>query len=606
MSPQAAAARVSLMSRTSSTVGEMTPLKAMAHHFKLSPEDSVYSYFMLVPPVEHRRNHSFCTPLIMLAFVLVAVNFVMQYGLLLVVGDYIMDKHVEWVSSITHLQHAWYHVFPLRYNLPPPRCRGEDSALCANHGDGISCAPSVIHVLTDWSLLDSNGDGVWSRFEAQDEKLREAVQCDYDVDLLSLFDMTASQLNSSDVLKGRRDATLFSGDGIHKAYFNWYLHKPLLCQYGDPDVCGLLFERGFFDEALRQQPFKEVKSTASALKYCTRILQQECFEMLPTTYSVWRSVSLNQCGEKVFGKSTFHSPAEHGEAGGVRHMMTVNFRTYMVYATTKGLAFRLFLCILLVTFFAVMALEMRSMIKVLVWAIKFPKDENAGKDGRIVSKEAVVIMSPDKRYDEDDEEVGAEKSMRSSKTTADFGTTSSASENSMSLKEICAVRTDHRCAVVILTLLRLCLWFFLVWSGVLFLTGKPRYLTLIFDALSLVFIFEIDELLYNTMIRHELQEDHRCIAPLQVPTLHGGSADFKTLVILDTVQFILILVFATAVVATYCNVELNPLIDAIGCLCMADGPRCHAAQFYSKSWWDNYWSTTLPAANLIIDQLRSE
>merc|ERR1719271_195395 len=73
--------------------------------------------------------------------------------------------------------------------------------------------------------------------------------------------------------------------------------------------------------------------------------------------------------------------------------------------------------------------------------------------------------------------------------------------------------------VLAMTVLRLLLWVFLLWSGTMFLTGKPRYLNLIFDALSLVFIFEIDELLYKTMLRSEFKKDHLLIADMRVPTL---------------------------------------------------------------------------------------
>merc|ERR1719456_1336681 len=104
-------------------------------------------------------------------------------------------------------------------------------------------------------------------------------------------------------------------------------------------------------------------------------------------------------------------------------------------------------------------------------------------------------------------------------------------------KAIFAVRTDHRMMVLTVTTLRICLWFFLLWSGIMFLTGQPRYLSLIFDALSLVFIFEIDELLYKTMLRHEFKMDHLGIDDLKVRNIHGGWITGNMMIVSDIVWF---------------------------------------------------------------------
>merc|ERR1719456_1511323 len=129
----------------------------------------------------------------------------------------------------------------------------------------------------------------------------------------------------------------------------------------------------------------------------------------------------------------------------------------------------------------------------------FPADLEVGTDSspRIVGKESVTIK---KHFSEDDD----------------------GSIVSTSKKEIFAVRGDHRFLVFVMTVLRLMLWCFLMWSGIMFLTGPPRFLTLIFYALSLVFILEIDELLYKTMLRHEFTKDHMDIEAMKVPQWHQG------------------------------------------------------------------------------------
>lgn len=597
-------------STTVTDFDEATPLTTMRNYMLFPPEESVYSYFTFMAPVEQRRTGKFITPLLLFAMVLVLVNFVMQTGLLYVVGGHIMHKHVNWVSKVAHLKnHAWYHVMPMPYNEPLSKCRGKHSPLCFEHGDGLDCSPLSLHLLTNWDLLDSDGDGIWAQEEAEDEKLREKVDCEYDVDLPTLYTNIVKHINESSSLQGRRDINLLTGVAVHKAYLNWYLHKPLLCMYGDHDMCGALFQRGFFDEALRQQSSSEFTDAASALKYCHNLLQYECLDILPNTYRVWRSVSNQQCGDKIFGQMDFHNPAKNSS---ITPMLSLDFRKRQEYATTRTAGFRLFLAILLITFLSVMALEMRSICKSFIWCAMFPTDDVSHRNGRIVGRTAVNIrirtgtastyggasnrsnmssfkrMSLDSKINEED--------LEDEEFTED-------DEHDIR-KDILGVRSDHRFMVLLMTLLRFLLWCFLMWSGIMFLTGPPRYLTLIFDALSLVFIFEIDELLYRTMLRHEFKKDHGSIQDMKVPQWHGGRVSGWAGVLADMAWFFAVILLGIAIVYTYCNKELNPLLDSLECLCTVTGPKCFSAQHYSKAWWDSYWTTMLPASNMIIDQLK--
>lgn len=576
--------RRGLLTRTMTLVGESTPFNKMTRYFVLPPEDSVYSYFLYMPPIEQRREKRYITPLIIFALTLVFVNFVMQGGLLYVVGLHIMHKHVEWVSTLVHLkQEAWYHIFPMPYNIAPSTCYGKDSSLCTEHGMGmLSCAPKSIQFLSDWHLLDTDGDDLWSKSEAHNKTLGDVARCEYNVDLPLMYDSLVHQLRSSEHLKDRLDDNLISGEAVHKAYFNWFLHKPMLCMYGDADICGQLFQRGFFDEALGQKSLPMFTDVASALKYCNRILNEECFDILPSTYRVWRLVSNQQCGAKLYGQSDFHI-GDNGDDASRTPVVTVDFEWLKEYASTKDFKFRLFLGILLTTFLSVMALEARSIFKVFIWTATFPKDTEAGSNGEIVSKESVDIVTDWESQDLMKEEP----------------------ELAVKRQAINKVRDDHRYCVLAMTILRLILWVCLLYSGIMFLTTRPRYLTLIFDALSLVFIFEIDELLYRTMLRVEFRNDHLNTDDLIVPQLHGGSVHGRFSVMADIVLFVFIILFAAAVVYTYCSTELDPLIDSLECLCTVSGERCYESRSYPKDWWDTYWSTTLPAANMIIRQLNS-
>lgn len=576
--------------RQRSVVMESTPLMQMRDYFTLPPEDSVYSYFMFIPPVDQRRTKKHNTPLIFFASLLVLVNFAMQVTLLVVVGRHIMQEHNAWMSSMVRVKNiAWYHILPMPYNAAPPVCRGQDNSLCRDTGDGLSCAPPSTQVLSNWDLLDTDGDGVWSREEAEDVRLQEAILCDFGVDLLSLYHNVARQLNASHVLQGRRNADLLSGSSVHKAYFDWYMHKPLLCQYGDADMCGPLFQWGFFDEALLQQATPQFEDVSLALSYCTHLLRHECHKIMPSTYTVWRSRTEKQCGDKVYGQSMYTPPAIQGNPietiSSSVPMLTVDFKMQTTYEHTKSMPFRIFLWVLMITFLSVMFHEMRSIYKTLAWTYTFPADHQAGLNNNVVGPNAVRIEvdgqdNVDAIDDENKYQVASAKSIH-------------------------AIRTDHRIAVLGVTVMRLTLWFLLLWSGILFLTGQPRYLSLIFDALSLVFIFEIDELLYRTMLRHEFKADHLTIADMRVRNVQGSYVSGHKAVLVDIFMFIGIILFGSCIVYTCCTVELDPIIDALSCLCSKDGPQCRDTQQFGKTWWDNYWSSTFPAANVIIDRLKN-
>lgn len=576
---------------------------------ELNPEGSVYSYFLFMPVIEQRRDATkrWATPLTMLAFMLVGVNLVMQFGLLSVVGAHIIKRHSEWVGSIAYLKHkAWYHLFPMPYNKPPGKCRTAQSPLCFDIGGQISCSPPSVQVLGDWNVLDTDGDGVWTRDEASDWETREEVNCRHNLDLLALYDSVTHSLNRSHVLEDRRDPKLRSGQGINKAYLDWYLHKPLMCMYGDEDMCGNLFTRGFFDAALKLSPIRAFKDATTAMQYCKRILRHECFTILPSTYKVWRLLSNQQCGEKRFGQGIYQDPRDEEKDFVIpTPVLTVDFKKRETYEVTRGLPFRLFLTILLITFTSVMYLEMKSMIKYFTWTIFFPADKEALKSDRHVSRQAVQLLR--------EPQFSARSSLRQSARAAASQQPSIADETveeaSQSVEDglsedtvykINMVRTDHRCMVGVITVLRMCLWFFLLYSGVMFLTGAPRFLNLIFDALSLVFIFEIDELLYKNMIREEFVKEHMEILPMCIPAPSWTS---KNKVWIDITALFGVVMLCIIIVWTYCSVELNPLYNSLSCVCLSDGPQCLEATKYSKAWWDTYWTTTFPKANTLIDRL---
>lgn len=536
---------------------------------EVTPEGSVYSYFLFIPPIEQRRSADkrVLTPLSVYAFVLCAMNFAMQFGLLYVVGEVIMRTHSERIGSITYLKRSWFHILDtLSYEREPGVCRTPESPMCFEIDGFISCSPPSIQVLSNWRLLDTNNDGVWSRAEVLDRNHQKKMQCRHNLDIAELYDLLIMSLNTSHVLAERRDQKLIAGQGIEKAYLDWYLHKPLLCMYGHENMCGNVLKRGFFDAGLQmgsRGPFKDGKA---ALQYCQRVLRHECFQILPRTYQVWRLVSEQQCGETDLSQGLYQNPNRKERD---LPILMVDFRKSKIYQSTQGFKFRLFLWILLSIFIIVMFLELKSILVALSWCIFFQSEP----ESRHVASDAVEVITSEIELGEGEE------------------------EREYSTYKIHKVRLDHKLLVVGVQILRGGMWVYLLQSGIMFLTGAPRYLNLIFDALSLVFIFQVDELLYTNMVDSQLSQEHMEIMPM---TFHKPSYMQISHVWSGMAGLAAIALFAFSIVITYCNVELTPMYNSLRCLCSQEGPSCYEAEQYSKAFWDNYWSNTYPKADLMI------
>merc|ERR1712087_729054 len=78
------------------------------------------------------------------------------------------------------------------------------------------------------------------------------------------------------------------------------------------------------------------------------------------------------------------------------------------------------------------------------------------------------------------------------------------------------VDSVHRAMVLAINVVRTFLCVTLVYSGTVFLTEDTDYLNLIFDALSLVFIIQVDELLYSTLLKKQMKHEHQGQPPVRM------------------------------------------------------------------------------------------
>lgn len=521
-----------------------TRLRIQAEDFyQLKPDESVYSFHLFMPPVEEKRTGSRWTWLMVFSIGLVFLNFLMQYGLLYVVGRFVNHEHHLWIDSVIRLDtFPFYHLhrWPSYFAEEEEQCRTTET-LCQAHEDGWSCAPPSIKLLNNWSALDVNGDGVWSRWEAEDEGHRAAMLCKYGTDIVVLFDDVVDALVVHPLLRGRLHSNLTAGLQVHRPYIDWYIGEPTLCMYRDEDMCGNLFEKGVFTMAIEERDSGEsqIKDLDSAKHFCREMLSHKCERLLPSTYHVWKISAAAKCGAKEFEDITYDSP--DGDEN--KWMVKVDFEKRIEHKVSQEWSFFVFLSILLIIFFLTMLDEWKGIFRVFLWSYQYED---------LLDTETQFV--PDH---------------------------------------------FHRNVVLVINTSRFILFCVVLYTGTMFLTSDTNYLGLIFDALSLVFIIQIDELLYKSVLRGPMKEEHQDLDRLWLRRHRLPISATAA----ESLLFLSVLGMAMLVASSYIRFELEPLREALDCVCLAEGPRCLEATKYSETWWDEYWLRTLPTANMKINRL---
>jgi len=418
--------------------------------YKLKPCESIYSFYMFMPSVEYRATGRRCNYILGFALGLVILNIMMQGGLMFVVSRDAMRREDAVLTRLIQTPPPWYQVHKkwpvVGATAGASECVPEKT-LCVNIGDKISCAPRSVGLLQHWDQLDIDGDGIWSRTEADNKTHRADIQCRFGSDPLVLYGNMVHNLQGQSSLDGRLHPNLLEGSEIHKAYFDWYIGEPLLCAHIDEDSCGNLFEKGVFDEAIRSgAPFTPpINDLDSARGYCSALLQNKCGHILPSSYHTWKSAALEMCGAKQFSAVPYNSP--DGDPNNSVNLVTYQGPTE--YQKYRSWIFTGYLATLLLTFFSTLLAEWKDIYRTVLYCIQFPHVRGAANDN------------------------------------------------------------FQRSSVVLITLLRVVLWLLVGYGGTLFLTSKTDYLGMIFDALSLAFIITIDELIYATMLRAPMKSAHQ-------------------------------------------------------------------------------------------------
>jgi len=527
-----------------------------AAEFQVSPSDNVYKYFMFVPPTENKKEGEGLTFDIMMAYILLIFNFFMQGFLLWVIFNVVVQGNIKWQNSILMSEGGGLDLL----DTGAGNSCNPGGSLCFTQNNSVSCAPPSVQLTGRWEELDVNGDGIWTREEVEGSKV--GLQCKYIVNPVEVFDVFVNFLKEREnIIWLHPDVK--AGKAIHKPYFWYAAGDIIMCGYRNEYMCPNLLKRGVFHAPLKYHTAPRVGTTIdSALAYCYGLLETggTCQRTLPSTYSVWRVSSQNQCMSPSFEKFVYKNPGN----GVVKSLLEVDYQARQNYALSKTTIFQVYKCIIISLWLLSMLFEMKDIIIVGTWVLRFPGAEEFGDD-------AV-------KEEDNDGEI----------TYIIQGITSS-----------------HRRLVGLMNICRFLLTATLTLVGVSFLLKQTGYIGLLMDAVALVFIVEIATILYGQALRPEVREQVEGLQPMTVP-MFGWDALNTRPALIDMLCLVGILITTLVVMYFWRENAVEPIYNSLSCACLSEGEACHEANKFDYDFWYKYWKEDVPNVFKEVDKLKKE
>lgn len=521
---------------------------------ELGATEDVYSYFMFIAPTEEKKEGSSRTLDTLVAYLLIFLNIFFQGVLLYAVFWRVVLKTNEWRSTITEFGPLGQFAI---FEPPLSGCNTGES-LCRLEGTNVTCAPPSVQLMSRWHELDLNGDGVWTREEVL--FARDDLKCKYVVDPVEVFDVVVKTvLNREGIIWIHPD--LREGKAIPEAYFTYAKGDVIMCGYRNHDMCGNLFERGVFDAALEFNTVPRVGNTIdSARKYCYDLLKPGgfCDVTLPSTYSVWKIESVQECKKSKFYKFVY----EHPGSGNAKALLKVDYGARDDLEGTMTPLFRIFLFIVLSLWVMAMVYEVKQIVLVATWIAKFPSttDLPAGK-------EAVTEHEEEGTY------------------------------------EIHAINPFHRRTVTVITVIRFIMLLILLMVGLCLLLKSQSYTDLIMDAVSLVFIVEIAQILYLQVLRPAVREQVENLKPMKIEPSGMEWLNSRP-ALTDLIWLVIVFIVVSIIMTCHYIILVNPLFEALECTCIGEGTRCRETNLFNEGFWHHYWKEETPAVFAAVKSLK--
>merc|ERR1719379_2637088 len=485
----------------------------------------------------------------MMAYLLLLLSFCFQGVLIYTIFHEVVADNIEWQSGIIA---GGGGALNLAVQAPKEGTCNDGGSLCFVRDGVYSCAPPSVQLTGRWEELDWNGDGIWTLEETMEK--RAELKCKYVVDPIEVFNVFHKFLMSRQHLIWLHPDVV-AGKAVHKPYFTYAMGDIVMCGYRNADMCGNLLERGFFDAPLKHGTAPRVgKTIDSAMDYCQALLEDggTCSRFLPSTYSVWRIDSGQQCGDPEYEKFVYTHPAN----GNTKSLLMVDWSARQDFERAKTTIFLTYKSIIIFLWLLAMSKEFKDIIIVITWVLRFPSAEEFGDDA--VREEVDPSDPEDVRY------------------------------------TIQGITKHHRQSVGMLIFLRLCMTVVLTGVGLSFLSKQTDYADLLMDGIALLFILEIAEILYAQVLRADVRDQTESLAPMKVK-MYGIDWLNRRPAHMDALWLVAVLCLTVGVMYSFHSQVVVPVSDALECTCMNQGPLCREAKTFDQAFWENYWNREVPA-----------
>lgn len=582
------------------------------HHFHIDLNPTIYTTLLYAPAIARIRTGKEWSKAVRMSLALVCLNMVLQLGLLRVMDVY-GHRDEQVVAGMIEHEQPRSDVFEKTYaaGLSSQERevleQGQTDPLCSVDSHGTySCMPSSVHFAAEWHMLDLDGDGVWSMSEAMaveqpkhtakksktpgvDQVKLSATESESLVKTrMVFFNSIVNGLKHRSAFLETLNGTLYLAQdlkaklAIPKAYFEYWMGDAMLCSRFDSSTCDHVVASGLFDAAITKGRLaaaqKGIFDYDSALKYCQVMLEPAggCDHALPASYREARLQRSSTCGAVSLHGDGFvtnpHDPTE------VLPVMEPSFANVSRQQRAAHSTFLFFKVLIMYLFYASVVDEVRDLIKTSEFLIRFDSIRDADDRGGIdfekpTDGEAQVQRGADgERY------------------------------------QIHRISRKHRAGMTAVVVARFLILFLLMRFGSWFLLNESRYIELVMNALALAFITGIDEMLHATFLEKTEQADdgYDEVAPI---SYESTVPHFKT----SWIGYLfrkecwgLFLIPCLCIIVVTWNVYFAriPTIDAMTCACLQEGAHCAESMVNQGSWWQHYWTRTLPAAIHQIEALR--
>jgi len=561
-------------------------------------DDSVYSAILFLPAISRLKTGKETNRTARLALMLVLLNAVLQIGVVQVISVYdYTRRRGETQSLLLPSEVADYgrHAFSetdkeftkatksaeddTRKSMLLPNEKKElsivqnISPLCRRTDAGLSCSPSSVQYVYEWKNLDTDGDGIWTREEADADKanLRETLN---GVSPATIFNNMINGLRDSQFFMESRghNRSFYLTPGIDnetaipKAYFNFWSGDAMMCSFFDSSSCEAAAKDGVFEEALQpgriSSQSKGIRDLDSAIQYCYRMLSPGggCESLLPTDFKSNREQRWGRCGKRSLDEGgKYTNPFNPDQSV---HVLTASYSSVASYDRATSRLYLFFLCLIVMLWLLNLIDEWRELIKFCEFLIVFPGITPGTQGGEIITKEG-----EDPVY------------------------------------RITGLSRKHRVLLWFVFIMRVVVICVLTSFGTKFLLTETSYLDLVLNSLALTFILTIDSMLFQlveTDVVNEMQSAKKLGFITRLPTEGFLGYCLKK----ECWGLFLVPILSVCIVLYFNARDKEPVLTALRCACIQEGDTCLDSMQFQRDWWTNYWSHVLPAAMHQIQALR--